>query len=109
MDPVEVYEVRPGYRRDKLIKNAAIAMLPPDAVPDVGDIILLSRKDTGGNEEDAYWNGHAPFEVVQRERLYMHDPEGAEAQGFRVARNGKIWIFVRRIPKDEYLYIRGRE
>lgn len=102
---IEVYELKDGQGRPGFAyKDGALAFLQGE-LPNIGDIIFLSKDVTGDSEEQAYYMGGlaAPFRVVERELMYVAGapvPNSIPSCKRGVFR--KAWIHVKRLSEDEY-------
>jgi hypothetical protein len=96
---VEVYEVEDGHDRYECMSKL-LMLLPGDALlPAKGDVILAQAAlpDVPRNHHERA----VAYRVVEREFFYREDSTADPAEQ-RPLRSPVTWIFVRRIPEDDY-------
>jgi hypothetical protein len=96
---VEVYELRDGYDRYESMKEV-LTRLPGDTWLPAKDDVLLLQSDVAESELNHQGRAVA-YRVVEREFFYREE-RNAEPTTPRHCRMPAIWLFVRRIPEDDY-------
>lgn len=96
---IQVHEIKDGRDRYECM-NEVLTLLPGDIqLPAKDDVILLQAELPGVPRNH---QGRAvAYRVVEREFFYRED-RSADPVDQRPCRTPIIWIFVRRIPEDEY-------